>query len=53
MVAEQPEPPTQHGAGRDLAGVEQGGPPLPFPADANAQADPARRLAGEALAGFC
>jgi hypothetical protein len=30
--------------------VEQGGPPLPFPADANAQVDPVRRLAGEVLA---
>jgi hypothetical protein len=31
--------------------VQQGGPPLPFPADANAQVDPVRRLAGEVLPG--
>jgi hypothetical protein len=50
--AEQLKPPPQHGGGRDLGGVQQRSPSLPLPADAKAQVDPARRLPGEALAGF-
>ena len=48
----QLEAPPQDRAGGHLAGVQQGGAPLPVPADPHAQVDHARRLPGEIAAGL-